>query len=202
MVWIVGHSYVFWAAKHAESRPYSTNLGLDSSFSLLWSGVRGLRWRNVKEHLVYLSAMWPSPQILVLHAGANDLGKLGTWELICEIKRDLHTISLMFPGSVLAFSEMVPRMLWSPQSGLFYLDRIRRRLNRTIHSFLVSSGGVSFRHSELEGFMPGLFRKDNVHLSPIGIDIFNMGLQNLIEAATVVGGPQPEVALPASAGGD
>ena len=202
-MWVIGHSYAFWAAKHSESRSYSTNLGLDSnSFLVLWSGVRGLRWRQVWDHLSYLSTIWPAPQILVMHAGANDLGKFGTWDLLCEMKRDLNLIKLMFPSAVLAFSEMIPRLLWSPLSGLFYLDKIRRRLNRTMHSFLTTAGGVSFRHSELEGFIPGLFRKDKVHLSPIGLDIFNMGLQSLIESATVLGGPQPADALRVSAGGE
>lgn len=34
-IWIVGHSYVFWAAKHARTRTYSSNLGLNANeFSL------------------------------------------------------------------------------------------------------------------------------------------------------------------------
>lgn len=141
-------------------------------------------------------------QILVIHAGANDLGKMGTWELLCEMKRDLYAIKLVFPSAILAFSEMIPWLLWLSFGNLFYLDRIRRRLNRTIHRFLISSGGLSFRHSELEGFVPGLFQEDMVHLSMIGLDIFNMGLQNLIELATVVGGPQPVAPRLASASGE
>ena len=203
VVWIVGHSYVFWADRHSRSRSYSSNLGLDSDlYLILWSGVRGMRWRNVKEHIVYLSSIWPSPQIIVIHAGANDLGKFNTWDLLCEMKRDLHAIALMFPGSTLAYSEMVPRLLWSPQGSLFYVDRIRRRLNRTIHGFMSSISGSSFRHFELEGFLPGLFRDDKVHLSGIGLDIFNMGIQSIIESATVVGGPRPVAPPLATAGGE
>ena len=161
-----------------------------------------MRWRGLLEHLSYLSGIWPAPQVLVLHTGANDLGKYRTWDLLCEMKRDLHSITLMYPGVVLAYSEMIPRLLWSPQGSLFYVDRIRRRLNRTVHSFISSIGGVSFRHTELEGFLPGLFGKDKVHLSIIGLDIFNMGLQSLIESATVVGGPQPAALRPTGAGGE
>lgn len=86
----------------------------------------------------------------------------------------------------------------SPSSNLFYVDRIRRHLNRTIHNhnkhLSVSLGGLSFRHMELGGFVPGLFTNDLVHLSVIDIDIFNMGLG--------VGGPQPEGSLPASVFGE
>lgn len=194
---------MFWAYKHSGSRSYSANLGLDPDlFLILWSGVRGMRWRNLKDHLAYLSSVWPQPQVIVIHVGANDLGKFNTWDLLCEMKRDLYSITQMFPGSVLVYSEMVPRLLWSPHGTLFYVDRIRRRLNRTIHSFMPSIGGSSFRHSELEGFLPGLFRVDQIHLSGIGLDIFNMGIQSMIESATVVGGPRPTASRLAPAGGE
>lgn len=100
-------------------------------------------------------------------------------------KKRPYSIRLMFPSAILAFSEMIPRPIRSPSGSLFYLDRIRRCLNRTIHNFLLSSGGVLFCHAELEGFVPGLFCTDMVHLSAIGLYIFNMGLQNLIKTATV-----------------
>lgn len=203
IIWIVGHSYVYWAERLAASRSYSSNLGLDfNKFKILWSGVRGLRWRNLRDHLLYLSSIWPAPVVLVIHLGANDIGKVRTWELLCEMKNDFCAIKLLFPRSILAFSEMVPRLLWSPWGNFFYVDKIRRRLNRTIHNFLASSGSLSFRHLELEGFIPGLFREDLVHLSDIGIDIFSMGLQSLIENAMVLGGPQPAAALLASVGGE
>lgn len=114
-----------------------------------------------------------------------DLGKVKTWDLLCEIKQDLYSFKVLFPQTIFAFSEMVPRLLWSPFGKLFYLDKMRRRLNRTIHNFLIQSKGFSYRHFELEGFIPGLFRPDLVHLSNIGLDIFNMGLQSMVEQATV-----------------
>lgn len=198
IIWIVGHSYIFWAGKQAATRSYSSNIGLDiNKFQVFWSGIRGLRWRSLKEHLLFLSSIWPTPHIIIIHAGGNDIGKVRTWDLLCEIKTEFSSVKLLFPQSILAFSEIIPRLIWSPFSNLFYVDKIRRRLNRTVHNFIVSLGGLSFRHTELEGFLPGLFRNDLVHLSEVGIDIFNMGLQSLIEKALVLGGPQPEDSLPA-----
>lgn len=48
-------------------------------------------------------------------------------------------------------------------------------------------GGLSYRHVDLEGGYPGLYRPDGVHLSEVGIDIFNLGLQNGIEMAAMLG---------------
>ena len=36
-------------------------------------------------------------------------------------------------------------------------------------------GGLSYRHVDLEGGYPGLYRSDGVHLSEVGMDIFNFG---------------------------
>lgn len=41
-------------------------------------------------------------------------------------------------------------------------------------------GGFSFRHFDLEGGFLDLYQGDYIHLSDIGLDIFNMGLQNII----------------------
>lgn len=145
----------------------------------------------MREHLLYLSGQWPSPDILIIHAGANDLGRVKSWDLMCEVKRDLSSFKLLFPFTVLVFSEMIPRLLWSNYSSLHYLDKIRKRLNRTIRNSVISLGGLSYRHVDLEGFLPGFYRVDFVHLSDVGIDIFILGLQNMIEQATVLGGLQP-----------
>lgn len=50
-----------------------------------------------------------------------------------------------------------------------------------------SLGGLSYRHIDLEGCIPCLYRQDGVHLSDVRQDIFNIGLQSDIEMASVVG---------------
>lgn len=72
----------------------------------------------------------------------------------------------------------------------YILDRIHKHLNRTIHNFLVASNGLFYYHIDLEGFILGLYRSDLVHLSNIGLNIFNVGLQNIIVQVMVLGGPQ------------
>lgn len=67
----------------------------------------------MREHLLYLSGQWPSPDILIIHAGANDLGRVKSWDLMCEVKRDSTCLKLLFPFMVLVFSEMIPRLLLS-----------------------------------------------------------------------------------------
>lgn len=162
---------------------YTSNLGLNiNDFIIFWSGIRDLRWRNLRDHLIHLASIWPFPHILVIHAGANEIGRIKTWELLCKIKRDLVAIKLFQ-------KQWVPRLIWSSSSNLFYVDRIRRCLNRTIHNFLVSWGRVSFCHIDLNSFFSGLFWHDLVHLS-------------IAWTYLMLGAPQPAGSLLVSAGGD
>lgn len=51
-------------------------------------------------------------------------------------------------------------------------------INRSMEQFLLSLNFWSVLHFDLEGFVLGLYRDDLVHL-----DIFNTGLQSIIEKA-------------------
>ncbi|XP_075695057.1 uncharacterized protein LOC142661531 [Rhinoderma darwinii] len=181
VVWILGHSFIFWAQKRASRRSYTENLSMDPLvFSVFWHGVRGLQWKNVFSLVKSLSSYWPDPNLIIIHAGGNDLGKEKTLDLLWEMRRDIALIKCLFPDATISFSEIIPRLLWS--SGNYkFLNRIRKRINRAMSKYMSVLGGLSYRHSDLEDLTDGLFRNDCIHLSDVGIDIFNLGLQNLIE---------------------
>uniref|UniRef100_A0A8C5MXJ2 Uncharacterized protein n=1 Tax=Leptobrachium leishanense TaxID=445787 RepID=A0A8C5MXJ2_9ANUR len=62
------------------------------------------------------------------------------------------------------------------------LKRARRKLNHAVSHFVLRlGGGLAIRHRELEGNNSVLVRSDGVHLTDIGLDIFNVGLQAGIE---------------------
>lgn len=42
-------------------------------------------------------------------------------------------------------------------------------------------------HIDLEGGIPGLYRQDIIHLSDIGLNLFNLSLKSCIEMADAVG---------------
>ncbi|XP_068091150.1 uncharacterized protein [Hyperolius riggenbachi] len=184
VVWIIGHSFIFWARRRAKERPYTDNLDLDcDSFQIYWKGCRGMRWEALLPKLVCLVDEWPVPDILIIHLGGNDLGKVKTLNLLARMRRDFLQIRAIFPNTVLVFSEIVPRLLWYVSPNKRFFDKIRKRVNWAMCKFLSSVGGFSYRHIDLEGGVRGLYRKDLVHLSPIGVDIFNMELQNMVEKA-------------------
>lgn len=41
VIWIIGHSYIFWSQQRAKKRVYIENLGLNpNKFRVFWSGTR------------------------------------------------------------------------------------------------------------------------------------------------------------------
>lgn len=56
---------------------------------------------------------WLVPDVLILHAGGNDLGKVNTLNLMWAIKKDIASLKCIFPDAVICFPEIVPRLLWS-----------------------------------------------------------------------------------------
>lgn len=120
-----------------------------------------------------------------MHNGGNDIGKVNTVNLIAEMKQTFSVLKGMWPSVILIFSEIIPRRIWGLPEWAF-MHRIRRRINRCMMHFLPVIGGFAFRHIELEGFLPGLFREDWIHLSEIGLDIFNNNLQVMVERALLL----------------
>ncbi|XP_040181424.1 uncharacterized protein LOC120915190 [Rana temporaria] len=195
-IWILGHSFIFWAQKRAADRTYSENLGLDPSiFKVNWYGRRGMVWDDLVFELGRLYAVFPPPDILVLHLGGNDIGKVKTYELVNKMKDSFQFLKMVSPHTVLVFSEIVPRLRWLESLIFKPLEKVRKRINKAMEKFLSPDLGFSFRHRELEGGVQGLYRADGVHLSEIGLDIFNTELQTCIEAAAVWGGGDRRAAI-------
>ncbi|KAM4020120.1 uncharacterized protein ACNLHF_000668 isoform 1-T1 [Anomaloglossus baeobatrachus] len=181
IVWIVGHSYVYWAQKRAAIRSYTENLTFSiEHVNIYWFGSSGMKWAQLVDELKRKVCSAPLPDLIIIHLGGNDIGKVKTLEFISQMQRDITFIKKLFPNTSLVFSEIIPRLLWNSDGFLFF-EKIRKRVNRTMEKFCRATGDFSFRHTDLEGFLFGLYRSDGVHLSDIGVDIFNLGLQSIVE---------------------
>ncbi|XP_068107665.1 uncharacterized protein [Hyperolius riggenbachi] len=188
-VWLCGHSFVYWAGRRALIRPYGEHLDLSGfSIQVMWKGVRGLQWKGLVPMIKEALCVEPPPEVLIVHLGGNDVGKIRTLQLIFDIKSDFSTLRELLPGTVLVFSEIISRLCWLRSPELSYLEKIRKKINRRVSKFMVTIQGFAYRHHELEGGIVGLYRTDGVHLSEIGSDILNMNLQEMIEQAVGLGG--------------
>lgn len=67
-----------------------------------------MSWFEFQPMLSTLISSWPSPDVIIIHLGDNDLEAHKTLDLISQIKIDFLNLHSIFPASVLIFSEIIP----------------------------------------------------------------------------------------------
>ncbi|XP_066455066.1 uncharacterized protein [Eleutherodactylus coqui] len=183
-VWVVGHSYVYWAKKRARNRPIGVNLGLN--VQVRWLGIRGLQWPRLLQEVLKISSWKNDRVILVIHAGGNDLGKIKVAELIALMKADIFRFKEFFKKVVIVWSDIVARRIWREARDNEAIERVRKTVNFRISKHVRALGGIAIRHWELERRERGMMRGDGVHLSDIGLDTFLSRLQDGVESALLL----------------
>lgn len=192
-VWLVGHSYVYWAEKRAAVRPGGTQLGFMQA-NVQWMGVRGLRWIELLSVVQTVARRAKGPTVLVVHAAGNDLCSVRIAELIAIIKADFDRFPSYFRELLMIWSEIVPRAKWIGARKHSAIENARRVVNMRVSKHVRRRGGVVYRHHLLEGDNRSLLRSDGIHLNEIGMDIFLSGIQDAIERALfLLGGGRVEV---------
>ncbi|CAJ0965397.1 unnamed protein product [Ranitomeya imitator] len=169
LVWIMGHSYVVWAALRAAVRPDGRQLGLSrETVTLRWIGKRGMVWKEWLPEFHRFVRLDRVPEIVVIHLGGNDLAKRSCRELIKDIKFDILRFWVMFPKVLLVWSDIIPRKRWRGARSHEGVNRARIKINRAISRFMVRNGALAVRHVDLESGQGAYWRADGVHLNAVG----------------------------------
>ncbi|CAN2390257.1 hypothetical protein PRIEUP_LOCUS293, partial [Pristimantis euphronides] len=174
LVWIIGHSYVYWGAQLADRRWEGRQLGISREVARVrWIGVRGMQWgRMLGEVQRFVNLDW-KPNIIVLHAGGNDIGKRPCRELARDIKYDILRLWQLYPETIVAWLEIVRRKKW----------RNGGKVSRLVSAFVVRNGGITVRHRELEAPGANYWRSDGVHLTEVGLAFWLLNIQQGVERA-------------------
>ncbi|XP_040905011.1 uncharacterized protein si:dkeyp-121d4.3 isoform X2 [Toxotes jaculatrix] len=182
-VWICGHSLVYWAESRAKSPEVGMQLGMEpSKVAIWWKGIQGMTWSQLLPQLHQLKVTWPNPDVLIMHLGGNDLSTDSPTDLLASVKKDLTSMRSIFPQCVLVWSNILPRRVWRHSADSHEVDLVRTTVNRRIQNIISELGGTSLTHDNIRcGTNTGLYRADGVHLSPKGIDVFNLNLQDFLE---------------------
>ncbi|CAJ0940127.1 unnamed protein product [Ranitomeya imitator] len=187
LIWIVGHSYVYWGARRADVRRDGRQLGFSKEVAVVrWLGFRGLGWNEVLKEVHNNARLDRIPDILVLHVGGNDLGIRPCLELIRDIKHDLLRLWASFGDVLVVWSDIVPRRCWRHARSADKVNKARIKVNRAVAKFVVKNGGLFVRHLELEQGGVDFLLGDGVHLNAVGTDLWSLDLQNGIERAIAV----------------
>lgn len=78
------------------------------------------------------------------HLSGNDIGHCNTLGLLAQIKLDLSCFHSVLPNTIFIFSEIIPRLLWSMSTELGYIEKICKRVIRTLMKFMPAINGFSF----------------------------------------------------------
>lgn len=170
LVWILWHSYVYWGAKGAEKWRSGRQIGIRREEAVVrWIGVRGLVWsRFLVEYQMYVH-FDGHPDILVIHAGGNDIGVRASREIIRDIKLDMLRVMASHSGVVIVWSDIVARTKWRQARLVDRLNKARIKINKAVGKFVKRNGGVVVRHTTLETNTEQYLRPDGVHLNEIGL---------------------------------
>ncbi|XP_026793067.3 uncharacterized protein si:dkeyp-121d4.3 isoform X2 [Pangasianodon hypophthalmus] len=182
-VWICGHSLVFWAEKRATSPEIGMQLGMDpNSVRIWWKGVQGMTWQQLLPQLLQLKDNWPNPDVILMHLGGNDIGKMTPEAFVLAVKKDLISLKSIFPQCRLVWSDILPRKSWRHSNDSTAVNNMRQAINKTIRGIMAELGGFSLTHDNIVPRLDsGLYRPDGVHLSGKGIDTFNLNMQDFLE---------------------
>lgn len=182
-IWIIGSSIILNAADHARIRPIGYNLGFDKyGCQVVWIGVSGMKWHHLVGSLTSMIRFRGTiPSVLVMHCGANDIGETPQGALLHHMKFVVAIISNMIPDTSIVWSSLLPRLEWRYSSNHSAMEETRKRVNRGMRSYLTKYGGYVIKYPDFDDRYCGLFKKDGVHLSFIGLDIFLNQIQCAIE---------------------
>ena len=181
-IWIVGSSIIKRGFVHARSRPGGSQLGLGRiGASLWWQGKGGMRNIHLQPTIRTLLKVEDPPQMLILHCGGNDLVLKGLGHLRVALKESVLWLQETFPGVLIVWSHVLPRLHWRGSNKPEATEKARRRLNAALSGFILKRGGAFIQYPDIT-LDEKFFDSDQVHLSSLGNDIFVNVLQGAIEA--------------------
>lgn len=178
---MVGSSIIKRAFLQARSCREGVNLGIDPH-EIWWQGYSGLTLVKTKQRLELLSQVGPSPNYILLHVGANDLGSRSLVSLKTIVTELIEFIARTFPGVKIIWSEMLPRSKWRYSLNSKAMNKARKRLNSFTATKVLAARGHYLVHSDLHDHrVTELFDPDGVHLSSLGNHLFLTNLAAGIE---------------------
>lgn len=190
-IWIVGSSIIKYVFLQARQSSEGVHLNLQRhNGHIWWQGRSGLRCGQLRGFIAHLLTLEDSPDILVLHAGGNDIGQIPLADLRLLIFRTLQQLRILLPCTKFIWSQILPRIRWRNELDHAALERVRLRINSYAATLVVKLGGGYLRYPELSGEDHAFFLQDGVHLSRFANELFlyrmQQGLQSFLTSDIII----------------
>ncbi|KAM4020532.1 uncharacterized protein ACNLHF_000921 [Anomaloglossus baeobatrachus] len=184
LVWIFGNSFVTSALEKVSLVPDGRQLGFPlSEATIRWLGFKDLTWDSVIPKVVHYSRLDRPPDILVIHAGGDDIySGVCAMDLTKNIKRDLWKLLCFFTRVDIVWSNIVRRPRCPEGTKRKILNRVCRNANNQLLKSLGFYGAGVVHHKGLEG-EDFHFEEDGSCLNSVGNDIWCSGIKRGIRKA-------------------
>ncbi|MEE6491794.1 hypothetical protein FKM82_016374 [Ascaphus truei] len=90
------------------------------------------------------------PNVILLHLGGNDLANTKTLEAIYEIRQEYAHLKTLWSNVLVIWSKIIPRLVWMVSGKWIGKGKARKKVNRAMGKFILSSGGKILKHRELD----------------------------------------------------
>ncbi|KAH3712952.1 hypothetical protein DPMN_072714 [Dreissena polymorpha] len=137
-------------------------------------GYDGLSLLDVVSKLKTSKKVAETPDLIILHCGGNDMGRLNL-----ENIRSLIDVIINFINDDFSFKckfvwfQIVPRSSWRYSDDLIAMNSCRRRINcYAANKIMHVNEGFYIKYDKLREVTPALFPSDGVHLSSLGNSVF------------------------------
>ena len=118
-------------------------------YSVLWAGISGMRWDELVPIVHSMTNCFGIPKMVLIHCGGNDIGIDPCGKLLFHLKFAVYVISKMLPGSMIAYSNILPRRTWRYSNNTDAMERTRKRLNRGLRTYLLQNNSCAIAHPNL-----------------------------------------------------
>ena len=179
----MGDSLIYHAGRWATS-VRRKNLNLDHlNVTVRWLGMSKMQWHQFQSKIQWIGLHNP-PKIIIVHLGGNDVVSTKMQKMKRLMERDFKDLFKTFPGTIIVWSEILPRLVWkfAPlDSDWRCWNRKRIRFNQLGRQMVSKhTNGKVIKH-DVTVDCPGLFYKDGCHMSDVGNALFCNSLQGGIE---------------------
>ena len=157
---MIGDSIVYWASMQADQ----SDVTHDSV--VRWCGFRGLTLARLPGKLKTLRHASSAPKWVIIHCGTNDLGSVPKGVLANTLRWVYSACQHIMPQTRVAWSDILPRQSYDNAVKQQAVNKVRRSINHLANRLM-----PCIPHWNISKTDEHLFR-DDVHLSPPGIDIF------------------------------
>jgi len=123
-----------------------------------------------------------TPRAMVIHLGGNDLDTASLYKLRRVIGNGIKYFHDLYPHAHIIWCDIMQRRSWrgtGPNINVI-MDRKRKRVNGFGKRAVLSTGIGSTLTVPIEFSEPGFFRKDGVHLSDVGNEMFLDALRDCV----------------------